>query len=53
LTSWYTGETTWLWQWTGDAEMAEAWIDDAADNMGAWIHDERAIGGSPTPWEDT
>src|SRR5207253_5358402 len=34
LTSWYTGETTWLYDWTGDFETAASWIDDAADNFG-------------------
>ena len=52
LRCWYTGETTWLWDWTGDYEAAEAWIELCADMTGDWILDERAIGGGPTPWEE-
>ena len=51
LTSWYTGETRWLYDWPGDYESAEEWIEDCADMSGDWIHDERALGGDPTPWE--
>jgi len=52
LRSWYTGETTWLYDWAGDFETAAEWIDGAADIFGDWIEDERAIGGGPTPWEE-
>jgi hypothetical protein len=45
LRSWFTGETRWLHEWDGEPESAHVWIAEVADLCGAWVRDERAIGG--------
>jgi hypothetical protein len=48
--SWYTGEVRWLWEWDGHTEEALSWVREVADLCGAWVLDERGLGGS-TPWD--
>jgi hypothetical protein len=52
LTSWYTGETRWLYGWDGHAETALSWIDDCAEVCGYWVQVERSRYGTRTPWDE-
>ncbi len=50
LTSWYTGETSWLHDWEGDVESAVEWIRSQAELRAVWVRYERFRYGS-TFWD--
>ena len=52
LTSWYTGETRWLYGWDGHYDNAAEWIDWVALDFGVWVVDEHEHYGTKLPWDN-
>jgi hypothetical protein len=52
LTSWYTGETRWLYGWDGRYESAAQWIEQVVEDFGDWVLTERELYGSAPPWDE-